>query len=176
MTSDTATPWVFGYGSLIWLPGFAYERAERALIRGVHRRLCILSHHHRGTVDKPGLVFGLERGGSCVGLAYKVAPDDWTAVRDYLRAREQVTTVYREVLRPVRLESGAMVTAMVFVADPSHAQYAGRLSIDDQLALVRDARGDSGANRDYVVNTATHLEQMGIHDRQVAALSALLQR
>src|SRR5690606_13064547 len=133
MTTETVTPWVFGYGSLIWLPGFPYERAERALLRGVHRRLCILSHHHRGTPEKPGLVFGLERGGSCVGLAYQVAPDRWPEVRDYLRAREQVTMVYREVLRPVRLENGETVAALTYVADPRHPQYAGRLSIEDQL-------------------------------------------
>lgn len=171
---DAPVPWIFGYGSLIWSPGFAFEAAERALLRGAHRRLCILSHHHRGTPERPGLVFGLERGGACVGRAFRVAPDAWPEVRDYLREREQVTAVYREALRTVRLAGGETVTALVFLADPGHAQYAGRLSLVEQLAYVHGARGSSGANEDYVINTAEHLAALGIIDRQVLALSAML--
>lgn len=172
--TDSATPWVFAYGSLIWRPGFPYLQMQKALMRGVHRRLCILSVHHRGTAERPGLVFGLEPGGSCVGVAYQVAPDQWSEVRDYLREREQVTAVYREALRTVRLAGGETVTALVFLADPGHAQYAGRLSLDEQLAYVHGARGSSGANEDYVINTAEHLAALGIIDRQVLALSAML--
>jgi glutathione-specific gamma-glutamylcyclotransferase len=174
MTDDNLTPWVFGYGSLIWRPGFAHVRAERALLRGAHRRLCILSHRHRGTPERPGLVFGLERGGSCVGMAFEVAAADWSEVREYLRVREQVTGVYREALREVRLASGELVKALTFLADPHHIQYAGRLTIDEQLALVRGATGQSGANADYVVNTADHLLEMGIRDRHIMDLSAHL--
>lgn len=176
MSSSPATtiPWIFGYGSLIWSPGFEFLRAERALLRGAHRRLCIYSHQHRGTPERPGLVFGLERGGACVGRAFSVEPDAWPEVRDYLRVREQGTGVYREALRPVRLESGESVTALVFLADPRHAQYAGRMSLDEQLALVRGAVGGSGPNEDYVINTANHLAALGIIDRPVAALSAML--
>lgn len=173
--NETTPPWVFGYGSLIWRPGFAFEMAERALLRGAHRRLCILSHRHRGTPDRPGLVFGLERGGSCLGMAFKVRPDNWLEVREYLREREQVTGVYKEALRDVRLASGAKVQALVFLADQNHSQYAGRLSLEDQLELVTGARGESGDNRDYVINTATHLAQIGIIDRQIAELSSKLQ-
>jgi cation transport protein ChaC len=171
---DDSVPWIFGYGSLIWSPGFAYERAERALLRGSHRRLCILSHRHRGTPERPGLVFGLERGGSCVGRAFKVAPESWPEVREYLREREQVTGVYREALRAVNLRSGEVATALVFLADPHHEQYAGRLTLEEQLAFVRGARGASGANEDYVINTAEHLAALGIIDRPVLALSAML--
>lgn len=171
---DSTIPWVFGYGSLIWRPGFDYLRAERALLRGAHRRLCILSHQYRGTPERPGLVFGLERGGACVGRAFKVAPERWTEVRDYLRERELITGVYREALRAVRLANGDTVTALVFLADPRHDQYAGRLSLEEQLAFVRDAHGTSGPNRDYVTNTATHLSEMGIVDKPIMALSRLL--
>lgn len=176
MTSgnDQTIPWIFGYGSLIWSPGFTFERAERALLRGAHRRLCIFSHHHRGTQSQPGLVFGLERGGACVGRAFRVAPQDWPQVRDYLREREQVTGVYREALRMVRLAGGEQVTALVFLADPRHVQYAGRLTLDEQLAYVRHAHGDAGPNVDYVINTADHLAALGIVDRPVLALSAML--
>ncbi|GGA35259.1 gamma-glutamylcyclotransferase [Pelagibacterium lentulum] len=173
--NETAPPWVFGYGSLIWRPGFAFEMAERALLRGAHRRLCILSHRHRGTPERPGLVFGLERGGSCLGMAFKVRPDHWRDVREYLREREQVTGVYKEALRNVRLASGATVQALVFLADQSHSQYAGRLSLDQQLELVAGARGESGDNRDYVINTAAHLAQIGIIDRPIVELSSRLQ-
>lgn len=168
-------PWVFGYGSLIWRPGFAYLRAERALVRGVHRRLCIYSHLHRGTAERPGLVFGLERGGACAGMAFQVSPDQWAEVHAYLREREQTTGVYLETHRPVRLASGETVSALTFVADPAHVQYAGRLSIEDQFALVEGAVGQAGPNIDYVVNTAEHLRDMGIADRQVQALVRLIE-
>lgn len=171
---DNAVPWIFGYGSLIWSPGFAFERAERALLPGAHRRLCILSHHHRGTPERPGLVFGLERGGSCVGRAFKVSSESWPEVRDYLREREQVTGVYREALRRVTLVGGETVTSMVFLADPKHEQYAGRLTLEEQLAFVRGARGSSGPNEDYVINTAEHLAALGIIDKPVMLLSEML--
>ncbi|HWJ88474.1 MAG TPA: gamma-glutamylcyclotransferase [Pelagibacterium sp.] len=173
--ASASTHWVFGYGSLIWRPGFAFERSERALAGGVHRRLCIYSHIHRGTRDHPGLVFGLERGGACVGTAFKVASSDWDAVRAYLQEREQVTAVYVETVRPVRLASGEKVEALTFVTDRTHEQYAGRLSLDEQYRLVSRAVGQSGANVDYVLNTASHLREMGIADRQVQALAGMIE-
>lgn len=177
MAQDSSpVPWVFGYGSLIWRPGFAFERAERALLRGVHRRLCIYSHRHRGTAERPGLVFGLKRGGACVGMAFKVAEENWIEVREYLREREQVTGVYLETHRPARLASGELVEALTFVADPHHAQYAGRLSLEEQLALVDGAVGEAGPNVDYVLNTAQHLKEMGIADRQVQALAGMIEK
>lgn len=176
MTLQPSSRWVFGYGSLIWRPGFVFERAERALLRGVHRRLCIYSHRHRGTVERPGLVFGLERGGACVGMAFKIAEGDWAEVREYLRAREQVTGVYLETHRPARLGTGEVVDTLTFVADPRHPQYAGRLSLDEQFALVDGAVGEAGPNIDYVLNTARHLKELGIADRQVQALAAMIGR
>lgn len=174
--ASASTPWVFGYGSLIWRPGFAFERSERALAGGVHRRLCIYSHIHRGTREQPGLVFGLERGGACVGMAFKVASKDWDEVRAYLEAREQVTAVYVESLRPVRLASGEKVEALTFVTDRNHEQYAGRLSLDEQYRLVSRAAGEAGANVDYVLNTASHLRVLGIADRQVQALAGMIEK
>ena len=98
--------WVFGYGSLLWNPGFGFAEARAARLVGHHRALCITSHRYRGTVERPGLVLGLDRGGSCLGLAYRVDAADAAAVRDYLREREMVTGAYREGLRPVRLADG----------------------------------------------------------------------
>ncbi len=165
-----STHWVFGYGSLIWRPGFAYRRAVRALLRGAHRSLCIYSHRHRGTPERPGLVFGLVRGGSCRGVAFEVESHNWQEVQGYLRAREMDRGVYREALRPVQLDEGAIVTALAFLVDDHHVQYAGRLDIAEQVRLIRTGHGESGPNHEYVLETARHLEQLGIHDRYLTAL------
>ena len=173
-SETTSTHWVFGYGSLIWNPGFAFVSAQQGLLRGAHRSLSIVSHHHRGTVEQPGLVFGLTRGGSCRGMVFEVADADWPAVYAYLQEREQVTAVYRDVMRPVHLANGQMVSALTFLVDESHEQFAGQLSIDQQLAMVRAGVGRSGRNVDYVLNTARHLGELGIRDRQLMAFAELL--
>ncbi|HTJ56746.1 MAG TPA: gamma-glutamylcyclotransferase [Devosiaceae bacterium] len=167
---DDGVHWVFGYGSLIWRPGFAFVRSERALLRGLHRSLCLYSHIYRGTPDVPGLVFGLARGGSCGGMAFAVADALWPETLAYLRERELVTDDYLEVVRPVRLASGATVQALTYVINEAHGQYAGALSIDEQVRIVRRGFGISGSNADYVLNTALHLRQMGISDRALEAL------
>lgn len=166
--------WVFGYGSLLWNPGFAFIRAEPALLRGAHRSLSIYSHDHRGTAERPGLVFGLVPGGSCRGMAYQVADADWAEVQSYLRVREQVTSVYREDYRRVRLDDGSTVRALVYVVELGHAHYAGTLDLDQQAAIVRSGIGASGRNIDYVLNTVEQLQQLGIHDQSLLALSRLL--
>lgn len=168
------THWVFGYGSLIWKPGFAHLSSQQGLLRGAHRSLSVFSHDHRGTPQRPGLVFGLTQGGSCRGMAFEVADADWVAVRAYLLAREKGNGVYREAMRPVRLADGRAVTALTFVVDERHVQYAHDLALDQQLSIVRGGFGESGNNVDYVLNTARHLAQMGIKDRQLMALAALL--
>src|SRR6185437_16074701 len=166
--------WVFGYGSLLWRPGFEFVRSERALLKGAHRSLCIYSHHYRGTPEAPGLVFGLARGGACGGMAFAVAEENLPATLGYLRERELVSGVYREAVRPVRLESGETVGAVAYLVDEAHEQYAGRLSIAEQVRLVRRGIGSSGANSEYVLNTVMHLRQLGIRDRALEALAAAL--
>lgn len=165
-----STHWVFGYGSLIWKPGFAYRRKSKALLRGAHRSLCIYSHRHRGTPERPGLVFGLVRGGSCRGMAFEVEDERWHEVHAYLAAREMDRGVYREAQRPVVLEDGRSVPALAFLVDMQHVQYAGRLDVAEQVRLVRSGIGESGPNPEYVLETARHLEALGIHDRYLAAL------
>jgi cation transport protein ChaC len=176
MRGADMTYWVFGYGSLIWNPGFAHVSAQQGLLRGAHRSLSIISHHHRGTPEQPGLVFGLARGGSCRGMVFEVAAADWAAVRHYLEEREQITAVYRDVMRPVHLADGRSVSALAFLIDERHEQFAGHLPLERQLAMVRAASGLSGRNVDYVLNTARHLGELGIRDRQLMALADLLQR
>lgn len=166
--------WVFGYGSLMWNPGFPHRRALKARLAGAHRSLCVYSWVHRGTEERPGLVFGLDRGGACVGIAFEVAPEDAEGVVAYLREREQVTSVYLEVRRPVLLATGERTEALVYVVDRSHRQYAGRLPHAVMVDIVRHAAGKSGPNPDYVRATVAHLAELGIRDRGVAALVAEL--
>lgn len=166
--------WVFGYGSLIWRPGFEYRAAFPARLYGAHRALCIYSHHYRGTPEKPGLVFGLVPGGSCNGMAFEIGCERHDEVLEYLRAREQVTSVYFEVQRRVRLNNGSQVAATCFVVNRQHHQFSGNLTHEEQLALVKDAKGDAGSNRDYVLNTVAHLEQLHIVDRHLHQLARAL--
>ena len=173
-TNDTSTHWVFGYGSLIWNPGFAHVSAQQGLLKGAHRSLSIVSYYHRGTFERPGLVFGLTRGGSCRGMMFEVADADWAQVYAYLQEREQVTSVYRDVMRPVHLADGRVVSALAFLVDERHEQFAGHLNIDQQLAMVRAGVGLSGRNVDYVLNTVRHLRELGIRDRQLMALAEQL--
>ena len=163
--------WIFGYGSLMWKPGFEYEAREPAAVQGLHRSLCVKSFVHRGTPEKPGLVLGLDRGGSCRGLAFRVAARKWDETIAYLRAREQVTMVYLERVRPVTLlASGEKVRAVTYVVDRAHQQYAGVLDPRELVELVRQGSGISGHCRDYVLNTVTHLRDMKIHDHRLEQL------
>lgn len=168
------TRWVFGYGSLIWRPGFEFVSSQQALLNGAHRSLCVYSHHYRGTPEQPGLVFGLARGGSCHGVAFEVAASRWSEVYDYLNEREQVTGVYRDAQRTVRLANGNRVSALAYLVDERHDQYAGQLDVATQLTIVRDAKGNMGPNIDYVINTDQHLAQMGIKDQRLRDLTRLL--
>jgi cation transport protein ChaC len=164
--SDTDDLWVFAYGSLMWRPGFAYLERVPARLNGLHRALCVYSFVHRGTPEKPGLVLGLDLGGACRGIAYRVAAAARHDTIAYLRAREQVTMVYRETFRPVLLDGTPQrrVRALVYVVDRSHAQYAGRLDHERALHLVRQGHGQSGPNRDYVLATVHEIETQGFRD------------
>lgn len=166
--------WVFGYGSLMWRPGFPFTESRHAHLHGYHRSLCVFSHVHRGTPENPGLVLGLDRGGRCHGVAFRVHPEEVTATVDYLREREQVTSVYLERHLPVRLNDGRAVRALGYVVDKNHRQYAGRLSFDEVLRLVRHGRGISGANPDYVRSTHEHLLGMGVVDPLLERISRAL--
>lgn len=168
--------WVFGYGSLMWRPGFDYVEQVPARLIGEHRALCVYSFVHRGTPEKPGLVLGLDRGGACRGIAFRVAGRHRAATVAYLRAREQVTSVYREVMRSVWLENEARqrVGALTYVVDRGHVQYAGRLSQAEQLRHVLQGHGQSGANRDYVLSTVKAIEAEGFRDAQLHRLAMML--
>jgi cation transport protein ChaC len=168
--------WVFGYGSLMWRPGFEFLEQVPARLIGEHRALCVYSFDHRGTPEKPGLVLGLDRGGACRGIAFRVAAARRDDVIEYLRGREQTTHVYREVMRSVWLENEprGRVSALAYVVDRGHVQYAGRLSPQEQLRYVRQGHGRSGNNRDYVLETVRSIEAQGFRDPQLHQLSLML--
>jgi cation transport protein ChaC len=168
--------WVFGYGSLIWRPGFEYIERVPAKLVGLHRALCVYSFVHRGTPEKPGLVLGLDRGGACRGVAYRVADGLREETLAYLRAREQVTNIYVETHRMVALSRNPerRVRALVFCVDRGHPQYAGGLTLEQQLHLVRHGHGRSGPNPEYVISTVEALEAIGCHDQNLHLLAQRL--
>ena len=163
--------WVFGYGSLMWRPGFPFAERRGATLHGRRRAFCIYSVHHRGTYERPGLVLGLAPGGATRGVAYRVAEADWHQVYAYLMEREQPTETYLEARRPVRLDDGRRVETLTFLSDVNHAQWAGALSLERQAALISGATGLSGRNTDYLRDLVGHLREMGVRD---AAMERLL--
>jgi cation transport protein ChaC len=172
MALDMDEFWVFGYGSLMWNPGFPFAEKADAVIFGYRRSLCIHSWVHRGSETSPGLVLGLDRGGACRGVAFRVAEADRDEVLDYLRARELVTNVYLERWASARLGDGRRVTVVAYVADRKHAQYAGSLDTRTAAAIVNTAVGQSGPNDAYVFNTIEHLRAVGIRDQWLEDVNA----
>lgn len=168
----TTAHWVFGYGSLMWRPGFSYLTRSPAVLHGRRRAFCIYSVHHRGTYERPGLVLGLTGGGSVRGAAYQVADADWPEVYAYLMEREQPTETYVEAQVRVRLPGGANVTALTFLSDRGHAQWAGDLTLDQQAAMIAGATGVSGRNIDYLRDLVGHLRADGARDRVMESLLA----
>jgi cation transport protein ChaC len=167
--------WVFGYGSLMWRPGFASAERAAATLAGRRRAFCIYSVHHRGTYERPGLVLGLAPGGSVRGAAYRIAPADWDGVYAYLLDREQPTETYVEGRRHVRLADGRRVEALVFLSDVHHPQWAGALSLARQAELIAGAVGLSGPNPDYLRDLVAHLREEGIRDRSMETLLGLVE-
>jgi len=170
--------WVFGYGSLMWRPDFTYAERRMADLHGYRRSFCIRSIRYRGTEAAPGLVLGLDAdpAASCRGVAFRVAEADALDVREYLRQREQVTGVYREIKHPVRFADGAPgeAEALVFVVNRDHHQYAGDWSLERQAKGICRAVGPAGPNCVYLHNTVAHLMEMGVRDAELEELDALV--
>jgi cation transport protein ChaC len=164
--------WVFGYGSLMWRPGFSFVERQAATLHGRRRAFCIYSVHHRGTYARPGLVLGLAPGGAVRGAAYRIAPEAWDETYAYLREREQPTETYFEAWRSVRLPGGMRAPALVFLSDVKHPQWAGNLDIEAQARLIAGAVGLSGRNVDYLRDLVEHLRDEGVADRCMERLLA----
>jgi glutathione-specific gamma-glutamylcyclotransferase len=167
--------WVFGYGSLMWRPGFPLVERAPATLAGRRRAFCIYSVHHRGTYERPGLVLGLAPGGSVRGAAYRIAPAEQAEVYAYLMEREQPTETYIEARRAVLLADGRRVEALVFLSDKQHAQWAGALSLERQAELIAGAKGLSGRNVDYLRDLVAHLREEGVRDTAMEHLLALVE-
>ena len=169
MISPDPTPdpdqdlWVFGYGSLMWNPGFPYVEERPGVVHGFHRSLCVRSTEYRGTPDNPGLVLGLDRGGSCCGRTFRVAAAHVEATLAYLNEREQVTRVYCPHFVTAALNDGRTVKAYTFVVRHEHAQYV-HLDLDEQARLVAHGVGDRGTAFEYLANTIEHIDALGISD------------
>ncbi len=168
--------WVFGYGSLMWRPGFAYLERIGAVLHGRRRAFCIYSVHHRGTPERPGLVLGLAEGGDVRGVAYRVAAADWMDVYAYLREREQPTETYVEAKVRIALADGRSVQALTFVSDQTHPQWAGDLAPCAQAETIAGASGLSGRNIDYLRDLVMHLRRGATQDDAMEALLADVER
>ncbi|MFT3800655.1 MAG: gamma-glutamylcyclotransferase [Burkholderiaceae bacterium] len=162
--------WVFAYGSLIWNPEIDFDRAELVKVHGFHRAFCIRSIHHRGTPERPGVVLGLDRGGSCVGMAFRLRPETRAESIDILYEREMQYAVYIPTLVGAALADGTRIRALTFVANRANNAYQ-RLAEDEILQRMRCCAGQRGANVDYLINTWRSLQQHGVHDEMLARLA-----
>ena len=168
--------WIFGYGSLMWDPGFRYRERAPALVHGYHRAFCIYSNRWRGTPERPGLVLGLDRGGACRGIAYRVAASNVAATIRALWDREMRRRIYKVRLLRARLPTGE-AKVFAFIADPQHPGYAGGLTIQRTARLIATCCGARGPNIEYLTRTLVHLAELGVRDdnllRVLAAVRAL---
>lgn len=165
--------WVFGYGSLIWDPGFPVAERVIGTVAGFQRSFCMRSIHHRGTAAHPGLVLALDAAdaGECQGVAFRVARGAEDATLDYLRERELVSAAYLETTCAVTLQDGRQIDATTFIIDRAHRQYVCDLTLEDQAHIIAQAHGGRGPNAEYLWNTAEHLEALGIGDADLAWLA-----
>jgi glutathione-specific gamma-glutamylcyclotransferase len=158
--------WVFGYGSLLWKPGFDVAESVIGRLPGYARSFCMRSIHHRGTVEHPGLVLALDAmtGRACDGMALRVMPGQEEQTLEYLRERELISSAYVEKTLDVQLTDGRTVAAVVYVIDADHDQYCGGMPLEEQAQIITTAVGGMGPNTEYLFNTASHLSQIGLHD------------
>lgn len=166
--------WIFGYGSLMWQPEFAHDATEVATLTGYGRGFTMRSIHHRGTPEHPGLVLALDacNGARCTGLAFRVTPGAEAETMAGLRLRELVSYAYKEMTLPLSLAGGRIVQAITYVIDPNHVQYSGALTLSEQAQIIASAVGGRGPNRDYLMNTHRHLQELGIEDADISWLAA----
>jgi cation transport protein ChaC len=162
--------WVFGYGSLMWAPEFPHAERKSARVHGYHRALCILSSRYRGTPERPGLVMGLCRGGSCWGMAFRVLAGQARDVLDRLWKREMRNNVYVPMFVSVALPGTQRVRALTFVADTTHRQFVRELDVDGRARLVAQGVGQRGRCVDYIRNTLEHMRELGVHDPHLSRI------
>ncbi len=167
------TMWVFGYGSLLWNPGFAVAEHVIATLPGYARSFCMRSIHHRGSEEHPGLVLALDEDAAhvCEGVALCVAAGAEDETLAYLRERELISSAYVEKRLDVDLQDGRRVTALAYVINRDHVQYCGGMPLEEQAQVISTAVGGMGPNTEYLYNTAAHLAKIGLHDPDLEWLS-----
>lgn len=170
--------WVFGYGSLMWNPGFEFEERVPATLSGFARSFCMWSIHHRGTPEDPGLVLALDVDPSalCRGLAFRVGRGIAKSCLADLRERELVSSAYLEKRVVLQASDGRDLPAIAYVVDPDHVQYTGELSMARQADVITQAHGGRGPNSEYLFNTATHLAELGMEDPALTELADMVRR
>ena len=161
--------WVFAYGSLLWNPGFKYEESCRAIVYGYHRRFCIFSHVYRGTPRRPGLVFGLVRGGSCWGRIFRVPQALTRQVLGKIWDREMIYRVYQPCGLVAHVDSDR-VLCHAFIANPKHEQFADPMSLSRTARVIAEAAGKSGSNFDYLDDMLKNLAELGLQDVKLQKL------
>ncbi|MCG3269081.1 gamma-glutamylcyclotransferase [Yoonia sp. I 8.24] len=163
--------WVFGYGSLLWNPGFVPAQTVKACLHDYHRSFCMLSIHHRGSEEEPGLVLALDAapGARCTGVAFQVAPNEENRVLAELRERELISSAYFEAHVDLKTDADETIRALAYVIDPEHEQYC-QFALEKQAKMIATAVGGRGPNTEYLYNTAAHLDQMNIRDAEMTWL------
>ncbi len=170
--------WIFGYGSLLWKPGFLYVERRLATLHGYHRAFCMYSVHYRGSATHPGLVLALEKrvDAECQGVGFRVAAEMAVETLVYLRKRELISAAYLEETHEILFQDGGRARAVCYVINQNHAQYAGGLSLGLQAEIIQKSTGSAGTNAAYLENTAVHLEKLGIVDHDIVALDEMIKR
>ena len=164
--------WVFGYGSLLWRPGFEFTEQRRARLEGFRRAFCMYSVTYRGTPEKPGLVLALDPHDTnhCEGVAFFVPAETARRTHAYLQERELVTSAYYEDTQSITLDNGNNVEALCYIIDRNHHQYTGHIDLEKQAELIAHSSGDTGPNWEYLFNTEQHLKEIGIIDHEMQRL------
>lgn len=155
--------WVFGYGSLMWNPAIHYAERQPCLLRGWHRSFCLWTPVGRGSPDNPGLVLGLDRGGSCCGIVYRIAAANRETELPLLWRREMVADGYEPRWVTVQCHAGS-ARAITWVINRQGERYAGKLPIETIAKHLATAEGRLGSSREYLENTIAHLDQLGIKE------------
>jgi Uncharacterized protein involved in cation transport len=166
--------WVFGYGSLMWNPGFAHDLALPALIRGYHRRYCVRSYRYRGTPEYPGLVLGLDRGGACWGMGFRIPVEQVADCAEYLWYREMISAIYEPRFVPLVVK-GQRIKAVTFCVQREHRQYFPGHDLDEVAEIIVNAVGPRGPNIDYFTQTHRHLRELKMRDPKMDALAAIIE-
>ena len=166
--------WIFGYGSLKWNPSFSYDMRIPAHLFGYHRRFCLRTTITRGSQEKPGLVLGLDRGGSARGILFRIPASIAARECDLIWKREMLSGAYKPSWVKVKSNDGRTLKALTFIIKRSHPNFAEPISDEESIKIIAEASGIIGPNSEYLLNTATALHSEGIIDQKLKRLANLL--